>query len=39
LICSVMDVPDLAFSLGANGFLRKPPGRADFLTALTQGRV
>ncbi|HLY27231.1 MAG TPA: response regulator [Aggregatilineales bacterium] len=39
LICSVMDVPDLAFSLGANGFLRKPPGRADFLTALTQGQA
>ncbi len=39
LICSVMDVPDLAFSLGANGFLHKPPRRADFLTALTVGRA
>jgi CheY-like chemotaxis protein len=34
LICSVLDVSDLAISLGADGFLRKPPGEYDFLTAL-----
>jgi CheY-like chemotaxis protein len=36
LICSVLDAPDVALSLGADGYLRKPPGRADFLTALSQ---
>jgi len=36
LICSVLDAPDVAFSLGANDYLRKPPGRADFLTALAR---
>jgi hypothetical protein len=34
LICSVLDVSDLAISLGADGFLRKPPGEHDFLAAL-----
>ncbi len=35
-ICSILDTPDLFFSLGATGFLRKPPGRDDFLKALAQ---
>ncbi len=36
LICSVLNTPDLAHSLGADGFLRKPPGERDFLNALAQ---
>ncbi|MHB8627709.1 MAG: response regulator [Aggregatilineales bacterium] len=36
LICSVLNIPDLARSLGADGFLRKPPGEHDFLVALAQ---
>ena len=36
LICSVLNTPDLAQSLGADGFLRKPPGERDFLNALAQ---
>ncbi len=36
LICSVLNTPDLAHSLGADGFLRKPPGEGDFLNALAQ---
>ncbi len=38
LICSILDTPDLFFSLGAAGFLRKPPGRDDFLRTLAQLR-
>jgi CheY-like chemotaxis protein len=34
LICSVLDNPDLALSLGANAHLRKPPDRISFLEAL-----
>jgi DNA-binding response OmpR family regulator len=34
LICSVLDVSDLALSLGADGFLKKPPGEQDFLETL-----
>jgi CheY-like chemotaxis protein len=34
LICSVLNMHDLTFSLGANNYLKKPPDRADFLTAL-----
>ncbi|MEP7284774.1 MAG: response regulator [Chloroflexota bacterium] len=34
LICSVLNTPDLAVLLGADGFLRKPPGEQDFLNAL-----
>jgi CheY-like chemotaxis protein len=35
-ICSILDTPDLFYSLGAAGYLRKPPGREDFLTVLAQ---
>ncbi len=34
LICSVLEAPELAHILGADGFLRKPPGEAEFLDAL-----
>lgn len=33
-ICSVLDTPDLALSLGADGFLKKPPRQADLLNAI-----
>ncbi len=36
LICSVLDAPDVAYSLGGDDYLRKPPGRSDFLTALAR---
>lgn len=36
LICSVLDTPELAFSLGADFFLKKPPGRVDLLKMLAQ---
>jgi CheY-like chemotaxis protein len=36
LICSVLDAPDVAYSLGGDGYLRKPPGRSDFLNALAR---
>ncbi len=34
LVCSVLDSPELARVLGADGFLRKPPSEAHFLDAL-----
>lgn len=34
LVCSALDNPDLALSLGANAYLRKPPDRISFLEAL-----
>jgi CheY-like chemotaxis protein len=34
LVCSVLDNPDLALSLGADVYLRKPPDRLSFLDAL-----
>jgi len=34
LVCSVLENPDLALSLGADGYLRKPPDRISFLKAL-----
>jgi CheY-like chemotaxis protein len=34
LVCSALDNPDLALSLGADSFLRKPPDRLSFLEAL-----
>ena len=34
LICSVLDSPELARVLGADGFLRKPPGESEFLGVL-----
>lgn len=36
LICSVLDTPELAFSLGADYFIKKPPGRVDLLKVLAQ---
>jgi CheY-like chemotaxis protein len=34
LICSVLDAFDLAILLGADGFLRKPPEKTEFLNTL-----
>jgi CheY-like chemotaxis protein len=34
LVCSVLDNPDLALSLGADVYLHKPPDRISFLEAL-----
>lgn len=34
LVCSVLDSPELARVLGADGFLRKPPGETEFLGVL-----
>lgn len=36
LICSVLDISELALSLGADNYLKKPPGRVDLLTLLGQ---
>jgi CheY-like chemotaxis protein len=36
LVCSVLDTPELALSLGASYYLRKPPGRVDLLAILAQ---
>lgn len=36
VICSVLEDPRLAQSLGAAAYLRKPVGQADLLAALTQ---
>ncbi len=36
LICSVLDSPELAHVLGADGFLHKPPSEADFLSMVSQ---
>ena len=34
VICSVLEDPDLAFSLGAAGYLRKPVAQADLVATL-----
>jgi CheY-like chemotaxis protein len=34
IVCSVLAEPELAFSLGAAGYLKKPVGAADLLDAL-----
>jgi CheY-like chemotaxis protein len=34
LVCSALDNPDLALSLGADSYLQKPPDRISFLEAL-----
>jgi DNA-binding response OmpR family regulator len=39
LICSVLEARSLAISLGADDFIRKPPGKEDFLKALAQWQV
>ncbi len=36
LVCSVLDSPELARVLGADGFLRKPPGETEFLEVLVR---
>ncbi len=36
LICSILDVGDLVMSLGAEGFIHKPPGQQEFVTALSR---
>ena len=36
LICSVLEMEELAMSLGADGYLKKPPARAELLSALRQ---
>jgi len=36
IVCSVIDNPDLAYSLGASLFVPKPVGRSDVLEALRQ---
>jgi len=36
IVCSVWDEPELAFSLGAAGFLKKPITQADLLGELTR---
>jgi CheY-like chemotaxis protein len=34
LICSVLDIAELATSLGADAFIKKPPGQDEFVTIL-----
>lgn len=36
LICSVLEMKELAASLGADGYIRKPPSRAEFLAVLRE---
>jgi len=36
IMCSVLDSPELAYSLGASLFLPKPVSRDDVLSALSQ---
>ncbi len=36
LICSVLDMKELAMSLGADGYIKKPPTRDEFLSTLSQ---
>ena len=36
LICSVLEMKDLAASLGADGYIKKPPSRDEFLAVLRQ---
>lgn len=35
LVCSVLDAAELASSLGADGFLKKPPSEEEFFRALS----
>ncbi len=39
LVCSVLDTQDLALSLRADGYLKKPPGQAEFLNVLARWRA
>lgn len=36
VVCSVLDSPELAHTLGADGFLRKPPGETEFRDMLAR---
>ena len=36
LICSVLEMEELALSLGADGYLKKPPSRDEFLALLAE---
>jgi CheY-like chemotaxis protein len=36
IICSVLDALEWAYSLGADGYLRKPPGQAAMLDELAR---
>ena len=36
LVCSVLDTPDMALALGADGFLKKPPDQIEFLATLAR---
>ena len=36
IVCTVLDEPELAFSLGARAYLKKPIQRSDLLAALEQ---
>ncbi len=36
LICSVLEMKDLAASLGADGYIKKPPSRDEFLAVMRQ---
>jgi len=36
IVCTVLDEPELAFSLGAQAYLKKPIQRSDLLAALEQ---
>jgi CheY-like chemotaxis protein len=36
MICTILPQKDLAYSLGASGFINKPINRQDFLAALNQ---
>ena len=39
IICSVWEQPDLAFSLGANGFLKKPISQAELMDELARSNL
>lgn len=39
LVCSVLDTPDMALALGADGFLKKPPDQIEFLNTLARWRA
>jgi DNA-binding response OmpR family regulator len=39
LVCSVLDMQPLARSLGADDYLKKPPGQQELLTRLEQWRA
>ncbi len=39
LVCSVLDTPDMALALGADGFLKKPPDQIEFLNTLARWKA